>query len=183
MNTGTAPSHATERSHMPNIKLTAKERLLRHIRIDTITNCWIWTGCIYRGYGRVGDDNGRNVMAHRLSYETFKGPIPTGMEPDHICHNPSICDGGDSCLHRRCINPDHLEAVTHQENVRRGCIGQFNRLRGSSITHCPQGHEYTPANTRTYNGCRSCLSCSRERARRSRSQVQPPVAAVAGQTQ
>jgi len=72
------------------------------------TPCWIWQlGQFPNGYGQVGVD-GRKMGAHRFYYEREKGPIPEGLEPDHLCRN------------RDCVNPDHLEPVTHSENVRRG---------------------------------------------------------------
>lgn len=73
--------------------------------------CWLWTGSRDRwGYGRftvrtpVGP---RNRMAHIAMYESVVGPVPEGMQLDHLCHN--------EC----CINPDHLEPVTPKENCRR----------------------------------------------------------------
>jgi len=72
------------------------------------TPCWIWLGSRRgHGYGKVGV-NGRYVGAHRAFYERDKGSIPDGMELDHLCRV------------RLCVNPDHLEVVTHKENMRRG---------------------------------------------------------------
>lgn len=69
--------------------------------------CWVWTGCrLPSGYGRISI--GRETFnAHRVSYELFVGPIAHGLEIDHTCRNKS------------CVNPAHLEAVTHVENIRR----------------------------------------------------------------
>lgn len=76
--------------------------------IDSITGCWIWTGAQSpRGYTKKGI-GGKRIQAHRYMWEKFNGPIPEGMVMDHLCRNPS------------CANPDHLEPVTHTENVRRG---------------------------------------------------------------
>ena len=71
--------------------------------------CWIWTGaCFQDGYGAFSPvGTGRNVRVHRWAYERFVGRIPDGLVIDHLCHVP------------QCVNPDHLEAVTAQENTRR----------------------------------------------------------------
>lgn len=76
------------------------------------TPCWIWQRSLLRGgYGRVGNGriNGRKkfIYAHVLSYESVNGPVPTGLEIDHLCKNPA------------CVNPTHLEAVTHDVNMQR----------------------------------------------------------------
>lgn len=106
------------------------------------TGCWLWTANTSRdGYGKFSYKGGQ--LAHRFAYEVVKGPIPDGLRIDHLCRQ------------RCCVNPDHLEAVTHRENCIRG-------LRGMLTTHCPHGHEYTPENT-THNskGGRVCRECKR----------------------
>jgi hypothetical protein len=119
--------------------------------------CWPWLG--FRqpaGYGRlsVGGRLGGMVGAHRVSYEIHHGAIPDGLEIDHLCRNPS------------CVNPAHLEAVTHTENVRRSRAGEVNRARQLAITHCPQGHPYDEVNTgRKANGSRRCRTCDRDYTR------------------
>jgi HNH endonuclease len=70
-------------------------------------SCWIWQGGTQsQGYGRMSVD-GKLVPAHRHYYEATKGPVPIGLQLDHLCHEPS------------CVNPDHLEPVTSTENLRR----------------------------------------------------------------
>ena len=86
------------------------------------------------------------VMAHRFAYELLVGPIPDDLELDHLCRN--------TC----CVNPEHLEAVTHLENMRR------RHLR--EATHCAQGHPYDEENTGWRDGGkhRYCKACNRARS-------------------
>ncbi len=75
-------------------------------KVDKTPACWLWTDTPnHDGYGRFKAD--RKIMAHRFAYEEANGPVPEGLELDHLCRN------------RLCVRPDHLEAVTHTENVRR----------------------------------------------------------------
>lgn len=116
--------------------------------------CWLWTGTKHNeGYGRVSF-RGTKAFAHRTSYERFVGPIPEGLTIDHLCRNKS------------CVNPAHLEAVTRKENAFRGnCIAAQN----ANKTHCKNGHEFSPENTRRvrhrYGIGRACIACTREKAR------------------
>lgn len=114
--------------------------------------CWLWTdkGNGY-GYGRLRVD-GRNILAHRFSYELHVGPIPPGLELDHLCRV------------RACVRPDHLEAVTHAENVRRGTWpSALNAVK----THCKSGHEFNDQNTYIRpDGYRDCRVCDRGRVAR-----------------
>jgi hypothetical protein len=137
---------------------TIEERLLEKV-VKNANGCWIWTGCKGgHGYGwlRIGP---RSFPAHRVAYELFVGPIPEGLTLDHTCHGADeTCPGGAACEHRACINPAHLEAVTRAENVMRGMgFAPANAAK----THCPAGHEYTPANTyRNAKGHRHCRACA-----------------------
>jgi len=126
--------------------------------------CWVWTaGLTYQGYGQINrsdtaTETRRPMLAHRLSYEWAKGPIPDGMQVDHLCHT-SACPGGRTCPHRRCVNPDHLGLATNRENTLRG---SGFAARNAAKTHCPQNHPYDEANTlRDRNGGRHCHECLR----------------------
>lgn len=83
------------------------EGLAQQSRLD-VSGCWVWTGNLNdSGYGRI-NVAGRPMRAHRVSYRLFVGLIPDGLTLDHTCRR------------RACINPQHLEPVTMQENLRRG---------------------------------------------------------------
>jgi len=95
--------------------------------------------------------NKRKGLAHRFAYETFIGPIPEGLEIDHKCRNPS------------CVNPAHLQTVSHKTNIILGVVGEVNAARQRSITHCPRGHPYNEVNTYiSPRGGRNCRMCRRE---------------------
>ncbi len=128
-------------------------RIAAHVQTAE-TGCWLWMGALeQREYG-IFWVNCKRVSAHRFSYQTSKGPIPEGLELDHLCR-----------VHC-CVNPDHLEAVTHQENVRRGTAGEWFGLRQKAKTHCPQGHPYDGHNlVVTIHGERTCRSCHNSRVK------------------
>ncbi|MFJ2000270.1 HNH endonuclease signature motif containing protein [Streptomyces chartreusis] len=136
-----------------------KDRLLDKVRVDA-SGCWVFEGYINPGgYGAMLDDDGNTRTAHRISYKVFVGPIPDGLQLDHLCHtSASDCAGGPSCPHRRCVNPAHLEPVTQRENALRGV--SFSAVNAVK-THCKSGHEFTPENTYyrtpTHRQCRTCI--------------------------
>ena len=85
-------------------------------------SCWEFTGCINKanGYGSISYRS-KQMTAHRAFYLFYKGQIPEKYVIDHLCHKAnSNCPGGKLCQHRRCVNPNHLEAITVGENVHRG---------------------------------------------------------------
>lgn len=87
----------------------------KRIKIVDGLDCWFWTGHTEGGYARASINGHRNVYIHRLSYECFVGEIPEGLVLDHLCRN------------RSCVNPDHLEPVSLEENIRRGEAGKGPR--------------------------------------------------------
>lgn len=117
-------------------------------RIVKEKGCWLWTGPLNAdGYVEFRQD-GRFWMGHRYFYTKRFGEIPVELEIDHLCRV------------RHCVNPEHLEAVTHTVNIRRG---------GRSIaTMCKNGHEYTQDSTRIdpKTQSRRCRVCERDNSRR-----------------
>lgn len=126
------------------------------------TPCRIFTGCLNYGYGQVSV-NGTPTRTHRITYEHYVGPIPKGLEIDHLCRQ------------RDCCEVTHLEAVTRSVNVRRGTAAAVLRAKAAARTHCAHGHEFAE-HGRTYISnrrgrqsvarfCRVCLSEHQRRYR------------------
>lgn len=117
---------------------------------DFDDECVLWENAIGKdGYGFVKDPTkGYMNAVHIVAWEAINGPVPKGLELDHI-----------TCQVTYCWNPYHLEAVTHSENVSRGNAGKWQLEK----THCPQGHEYNNTNTYFYkrNNARVCRECQR----------------------
>lgn len=130
------------------------ERFLERVSPEPNCGCWLWTGDYHdKGYGQL-EKSVRPRRAHRFAYEAFVGSIPEGFVLDHKCRV------------RCCVNPEHLEAVTPQENTRRGAAA-----RNGSLTHCARGHELVPENLRVdelRRGRRSCKRCHTTHSNNSR---------------
>lgn len=117
------------------------------VEVNSTSECWLWQGTtVHNGYGRFWDGE-RYVYAHRYSYEAFTGPIPEGLQLDHLCRV------------KACVNPLHLEPVTCRENLMRG---KTVAAAKAAQTHCIHGHEFDTANTYYQtNGTRRCRTCHR----------------------
>jgi hypothetical protein len=112
-------------------------------KVDKTDTCWLWTGGTAKGYGAFYDGT-RQVPAHRWLYEYMNGVLTSVLVIDHLCEN------------KACVNPEHLEAVSHPENCRR-------RYHDA----CDKGHAYTEDNTITYpTAKRRCKRCMQETYRR-----------------
>lgn len=128
-------------------RLQLEDALIARVEVSD-AGCWVWTGAVgTHGYGVTSSKLLGERLVHRHAYALLVGPIPTGFQVDHV--------KARGCTSLLCANPDHLEAVTQAENLRR---------QGKAVTHCPRGHEYTEANT--YRSprqptCRRCRECTR----------------------
>ncbi len=128
------------------LRRTTEERFFAKV-VKTGTGCWLWTAAKNDdGYGLFsGRPGGGTVRAHIWSYEHAVGPVPDGLQLDHLCRK------------RSCVNPAHLEPVTSAENTMRG---ESLQAVNAAKTHCKRGHEFTPENTYvTSSGSRSCRVC------------------------
>lgn len=142
-------------------------RLAARSTIDPATGCKIWHGARLKNYGVIRV-NGKSRRVHRVAWEAVNGPVPDGLELDHTCHTKADCDRGNECPHRPCWNTDHLEPVTHAENVLRGDSPSAKHARQ---THCKRGHEFIEhLTTRTKSGGRSCYLCRAEHRANRRSE-------------
>jgi len=125
--------------------------------------CLLWTRSkTHNGYAQVRWDDTMRT-GHRVAYELTFGAIPEGLQVDHLCRV------------RHCVNPDHLELVTHQENIRRGA-SNWNEATGGK---CKRGHDITnPDNVYTAPGgtkrqCRECVRLNNAEKTRQKRLVSP----------
>lgn len=145
-----------------------EERFWVQVDKTSLDKCWHWLGVIdAQGYGKVSlGARGRDLLAHRVSYHMFVDRLDDNFDltVEHMCHTQDkTCEGGKRCLHRRCVNPQHLEVLTRAENASRA------NTKDSFIC----GHPYVKGNTYTRsNGIKNCRTChrSRESARRRKTQ-------------
>lgn len=126
-------------------------------KVDFSGVCWEWTACRHKkGYGQFRA--GMMRQAHLWLWEQVVGPVPEGLELDHLCKN------------RGCVNPDHFEPVTHQVNIARSesnsvALKAVWARKHAERTHCSKGHEFTKENTMRYPGKRMCRTCNTAKAR------------------
>lgn len=134
-----------------SLPASTESRLLSKVEKDLETGCWNFTGSrLPSGYGILWNGK-RPTGAHRISFQLFRGEIPLSMEIDHICNN------------RACVNPDHLQAISHKENILKS-----SALMGVNArkTHCKRGHPLDGENLHvTPLGARQCKACLRMHAR------------------
>lgn len=137
------------------LNVRQQQRLEAALHVGNREDCWPWRGSMFRnGYGRFRLD-GREFVAHRLVYELMRGPVSPEFVMDHLCRNPA------------CVNPWHLEPVTPRENTMRG---EGPTAQNATKTHCSNGHQLAPANTRLRRGRRECLTCIKAERVRTREQ-------------
>jgi hypothetical protein len=144
--------------HYPDPVATLPTRFAAKVR-RLPGGCWQWTGGhTASGYGHISVGAGVCRMAHRVSWELHRGPIPDGHQIDHLCRNPS------------CVNPDHLEPVPPGLNTARGFgVGALNAEK----THCLRGHPFDGPNLRMERGKRICRACKNVRQRAARGTPEP----------
>lgn len=142
--------------------LSLADRLDRLSIPEPMSGCVLWMGAwSVDGYGHVKVDGGVKV-AHRVAWEIVNGPIPAGMELDHICRV------------RSCINLAHLRMVTHRENV---LYGDGLAAIAARKTACPEGHPYDVVSNR---GGRYCRRCHNEMNVRNRAKAKARMAVACG---
>lgn len=134
---------------IPHLRPVDRARFFRKIDVRPGDRCWLWTGAIdpKTGYGAIKID-GSVYRAHRIAYFLAHGELDSGATIDHLC---SV---------RACVRPDHLEAVSHAENIRRALSG----VKTGRSPHCRNGHLRIAENTSERpTGFPRCLDCERDR--------------------
>ena len=137
---------------MRGVRNTASAMKIRMALLGATDDCWPWDGAVNSASYPVTGWAGRTVLAHRLAYELFVGPIHEGLTIDHVCQNT------------RCVNPLHLEPVSSLVNVQRYALRR---------TVCKNGHSLdgVQPNERGYRPCPTCRVDNRRRARAARKAV------------
>jgi hypothetical protein len=141
-----------------------RDRFLSYVKIDLISGCHWWTSVLDRyGYGRINLSRPKRLrLAHRVAYALFVGPIPAGAQVDHDCHTQDrTCLGGVACLHRACVNPDHLAPVSGKVNT---LLGRSFVAKQAQQTHCLRNHPLAGPGADVYRmprGGRQCRHCKR----------------------
>lgn len=121
-------------------------------RLGLTNECWTWGRPEVAGYGRFLL-HGVTEQAHRVAFRDAGRSLPNELEIDHLCRN------------LRCVNPDHLEAVTKSVNISRGANAIANRRE------CRHGHALTednivrrPRGDKVVLACKICLAASRRKS-------------------
>lgn len=136
---------------------TALERFEEKFIPEPNTGCWIWMGSTVKSWKALYGTfwlNGNHLTAHRAAFIIYKGGIADDLEPDHLCR------------FTLCVNPQHLEAVSHRINTLRGNGATAVHARK---THCKNGHPFTSDNLYASPSCerkRICKECTRARLNR-----------------
>ena len=146
-------------AEMPR-RITDFERFEAKYEPEPMSGCWLWLAARDKhGYG-VFSVRHRSILAHRFAYQHYGGVTEVPLELDHLCRVTS------------CVNPAHLESVTHAQNVLRGRGPDAARLRFSTMTRCSRGHLLSVDNTRyskrrqyVIRQCRICIRAHKKRYR------------------